>query len=61
MWADLNTVAKAARTRPLAWLEQEHLYGDLAAAPRFVDAFEDWLRIIWLDGTDAALEQYIGQ
>lgn len=61
MWADLNTVAKAARTRPLAWLEQEHLYGDLAAAPRFVDAFEDWLRIIWHDGTDAALEQYIGQ
>lgn len=59
-WADLMTVAKAARERPRAWLEQEGIYGDLAAAPPFAEAFERWLTLIWKDGTMTALAKYAG-
>jgi mannitol 2-dehydrogenase len=57
-WNDLTKVAKAARTRPRAWLEQRQTYGDLADAPRFADAFEKWLATIWSDGMEAALTAY---
>lgn len=58
-WDDLTTAAKAARTTPMVWLEQSDLYGDLANDARFAKAFETWLRLIWADGTTAALETYL--
>lgn len=57
-WEDLVTVARAARERPVAWLEQHHLYGDLADDPRFAEAFSRWLTLIWSDGCAAAMTAY---
>jgi len=59
IWDDLRGCADAARTRPLAWLEQRDIYGALAQEPRFAHAFEDWLRHLWQDGTSATLERYL--
>jgi mannitol 2-dehydrogenase len=59
-WNDLSVVAQAARDTPRAWLEMRHLYGDLADQPRFADAFAGWLRMIWAEGTSAALKAYAG-
>ncbi|WP_296640351.1 mannitol dehydrogenase family protein [Roseinatronobacter sp.] len=58
-WSDLHATALTARDTPRAWLDQAHIYGDLAQAPRFADAFETWLNRIWQDGTEATLAAYI--
>lgn len=58
-WNDLNAAAKAAKYEPRAWLAQTNIYGDLANEPRFSDAFERWLGMIWADGLTAALETYV--
>lgn len=57
-WDTLQSYAKAARDRPAAWLEQRQLYGTLAGDTSFAAAFESWLRMIWQDGTRAALRCY---
>ena len=57
-WGALRSRADAARGRPSAWLEQEHIYGGLAGDDRFKDAFEAWLTTIWRDGTRSALRRY---
>lgn len=59
-WDDLTAVAQAAKSRPHAWLEQTHIYGDLAQATPFRDAFEGWLSLIWSSGCTAALRTYAG-
>ena len=59
-WADLHQAANAAKTRPLAWLEQSGIYADTAADPAFSAAFVRWITLIWQDGTEAALAAYIG-
>ena len=56
-WDGLQPIANAARSRPLGWLEQRQIYGDLGEA-RFADAFERWLRRIWSEGCEAALRAY---
>ncbi|MEM8631390.1 MAG: mannitol dehydrogenase family protein [Pseudomonadota bacterium] len=58
-WEDLTAAAAAARPRPRAWLEQAHIYGDLADAPVFAEAFERWLSQIWAEGSEAALRTYV--
>lgn len=60
-WDQLNAAALAARDRPMAWLEQTHLYGDLLQEPRFVRSFTRWLTLIWGKGTIAALRDYAAQ
>jgi len=60
-WDALQQVARAARDRPQAWLEQRHIYGALADAPRFADAFGRWLTLVWSDGTEAALRAYTSE
>lgn len=57
-WDRLSKAAKAARTRPRAWLEQREFYGDLAERPRFADAFERWLALLWSEGCESALSAY---
>ncbi len=57
-WADLTTVARAARDDPRRWIEQRQTYGDLADDPRFAEVFEAWLNMIWRDGTEAAITAY---
>lgn len=57
-WAALNARAQAAAVDPRVWLAPD-LYGDLAVAPAFVEAFDDWLRLIHKQGARAALAQYL--
>ncbi|PWR01235.1 mannitol dehydrogenase [Meridianimarinicoccus roseus] len=57
-WDALRAAAVAARDTPASWLAQTSIYGDLGQAPRFADAFDRWLRMIWDQGTAAALEAY---
>lgn len=58
-WDDLAKAAKAAKTDPQAWLNQSQFYGDLAENKRFATSFDHWLRMVWSDGTTAALESYL--
>jgi len=58
IWDTLNAVARAAKERPQAWLEQQDLYGDLADNSRFAEQFDHWLRLLWREGTQAALDAY---
>jgi mannitol 2-dehydrogenase len=53
------SVALAARSRPVTWLEQHDTYGDLGTEPAFVRAFTEALNAIWEDGTEAVLTRYI--
>ncbi|WP_300517764.1 mannitol dehydrogenase family protein [Aliiroseovarius sp.] len=59
IWPRLSAAAEAARERPMAWLEQSAIYGDLAENPRFSADFCRWLDMIWNQGTAATLEAYI--
>ena len=58
MWPDLRDCALAAKARPMAWLEQSKIYGDLVASKRFSEAFGRWLSDIWADGCEASLSTY---
>lgn len=58
-WADLSKSGQAAKSDPDAWLVQSHIYGSLAENVRFSQAFAKWLNLIWSDGTEAALAQYL--
>ena len=58
-WGPLTVSAVEARDRPRAWLEQEAFYGDLVHQARFADAFTRWLRLVWEDGTEAAITRYL--
>lgn len=60
-WDELVAASKAAKDRPLAWLEQRRFYGSLADAQPFAEAFQRWLGLIWSDGTEAALRAYVGE
>lgn len=58
-WSELTAVAANARMRPMAWLEQSHIYGDLKEVQSFADAFEEWLSLIWSKGCATAIEAYL--
>ena len=58
-WDRLTAAAQAAKTDPQAWLNQRDLYGDLGEDPRFAETFARQLRLIWSDGTEAALRAYL--
>ena len=58
-WDMLQKTALAAKDDPAQWLAMRSTYGDLAQEPRFADAFSRWLRMIWSDGLEAALETYL--
>ena len=60
-WDDLNTVAKAAKTDPQAWLAQKQYYSDLASEPRFATAFCEWLAMIWRDGLERTIAVYLAR
>ena len=59
-WDVLTTTAQQAETNPAAWLGMTQFYGDLGDNPRFVDAFTQWLSMIYSDGVEATLTAYIG-
>lgn len=61
VWDELQEVARVARDAPRAWLDMRRVYGDLGDHPRFADAFERWLTMIWSEGTEAAMARYLGR
>lgn len=60
-WDRLTKAAQRAKADPAAWLEMRDIYGEVADAPAFRDAFAGWLRALWADGTVATLERYLGR
>lgn len=58
-WQSLTIAANQARKAPRAWLEQNHIYGDLKGAERFASAFEFWLNAIWTQGSEEALRLFV--
>ena len=58
-WNALTARARLARDTPRAWLAMRRHYGDLADAPRFADAFERWLRMLYTHRLTATLDHYL--
>lgn len=58
-WERLTEVARQSVQRPIIWLEQGHIYGNLADHPAFAPAFCNWLDRIWSEGSSAALRAYL--
>jgi len=58
-WDDLQAAARAARNDPAIWLRQGQYYGDLARTPRFTEVFDRWLRMIWAEGMEPAIDAYL--
>ncbi len=59
IWERLRNTASQARIRPLAWLEMDDIYGDLAKDKRFAPAFEQALHAIYTDGVAPTIQQYL--
>ncbi len=59
-WDQLQTLALAAKTDPMAWLSQRAIYGEVADDPRFAQAFAQMLQKLWREGTAHVLAQYVG-
>jgi mannitol 2-dehydrogenase len=58
-WGRLTAQARKARDNPKAWLEMGDIYGDLAKAPDFINAFTKALHSLWTQGTTRTLEAYL--
>jgi mannitol 2-dehydrogenase len=58
-WVRLTAQARKAKENPAAWLEMTDIYGDLAKAPRFREAFVHALSTLWDIGTEATLKRYL--
>ncbi|MFQ3184253.1 MAG: mannitol 2-dehydrogenase [Alteromonas macleodii] len=58
-WDSLTIAAKMAKNTPQAWIDQKQFYGDLGQNTRFAGSFKRWLDLIWRDGTEAALQDYL--
>jgi mannitol 2-dehydrogenase len=59
-WDRLHALAGAARSDPAAWLGMGDIYGAVAEAPAFREAFTAHLGALWADGTEAVLRRYTG-
>ena len=59
IWDKLNAAAQAAKTNPLAWLNQRDLYGDLAENSAFQGRFQKWHSLIHSDGLEVVLQSYL--
>jgi len=58
-WDDLHATAIAAKEDPRIWLAQRQYYGDLAGNAGFSQSFGNWLTLIWSDGLEAAITDYL--
>jgi mannitol 2-dehydrogenase len=58
-WQELQLVASAAKKEPALWLAQQQYYADLASNSEVVEEFSKWLRLIWSEGVNVALTQYV--
>ncbi|GGX65593.1 mannitol 2-dehydrogenase [Tateyamaria omphalii] len=60
-WDTLTIAAETAKTNPKAWLAQTQYYQELAEVSGFSQHFDAWLRLIWSEGVEVALNAYIAQ
>ena len=60
-WGRLQTAAKAARTRPQAFLEMRDIFGELADDPVYVAAFSGALTKLWAQGVRTTLSGYLAE
>jgi len=58
-WDILEANAKIAKNNPQAWIEQDQFYGDIGQNARFGESFTRWLRLVWDEGTEAAIRTYL--
>lgn len=59
-WDKLQGLARQAKDNPNAWLAMKDIYGDVGNHPQMQEAFGRWLKLLWTDGTAAALKTYLG-
>ena len=59
-WGDLTSRAIAAKQNPSIWLEMQNIYRDVGSNPVFAEAFSRNLRMIWSDGLEATIKDYLG-
>ncbi len=58
-WDTLSSAALGAKSDPMVWLGQSQFYGDLGQNKRASECFVRWLELIWSEGTETALNQYL--
>ena len=58
-WDMLQGLSQRAKSDPQVWLGMQAVYGDLGSNPVFATAFAAMLRLIWDQGTEAALKAYL--
>lgn len=59
VWDDLHACAKKARKKPSIWLEMRNIYGRIGDDPGFSNTFNRWLTIIYRDGIEAAIQEFV--
>ncbi len=58
-WENLVTHAIIAKDCPAEWRRQYQLYGDLGRDIQFGVRFDNWLHLIWSQGTEKAIQVYL--
>ena len=58
-WEKLNACAKKSKENPLEWLEQLEIYGDTSKDDKFRDYFSKWLKMIYEEGVENTLNEYL--
>ena len=58
-WANLTAAANAAKQMPGAWLEQRHIYGDIADNVGFSETFSRFLSSLYSEGVEATIAGYL--
>ena len=59
MWDERQTIAHQAQQRPVVWLEQKDIYGELSTNKEFVAAFSAALKSLIRHGTQYTIDQYL--
>ena len=59
-WSQLTERADRAKADPTEWLAMVEVYGETAGNERFQDRFAHWLNLLWVSGTGATLQAYLG-
>ena len=58
-WDHLQSVARTAKSDPVAWLGMADIYGDTAKSPVFVEAFNSSLQAVWNNGVKSTVKAYL--
>ncbi len=58
-WAYLQHQSQLAKNNPAVWLRMHHIYGKWGQSQTLKDTFSMWLDMIWQQGVEKTLQQYI--